>query len=101
MATPGGIDHDALWHRLFGQPGVLAQLLRSFLGGSAGAEIDLADLDLEGMHRLNAKFHAETGPRREGDMIWCIPRRDGTDTYWVLLLEFQSTHPTSTWRCVF
>jgi hypothetical protein len=40
---------------------------------------------------LNAKFHAETGERREGDMIWRIPRRGGGDTYLMLLLEFQST----------
>jgi hypothetical protein len=43
------------------------------------------------MERLNAKFHAETGERREGDVIWRIPRRGGGDTYLMLLLEFQST----------
>jgi hypothetical protein len=42
------------------------------------------------MTRENAKFHAETGDRRDGDMIWRIPRRDGGDTY-LLLLEFQSS----------
>jgi len=43
------------------------------------------------MERQKAKFHAETSERRKGDMIWRIPRRDGGDTYLVLLLEFQST----------
>jgi hypothetical protein len=45
------------------------------------------------MERLNAKFHADTGERREGDLIWRIPRRGGGggDTYLLLLLEFQST----------
>ncbi len=43
------------------------------------------------MERLNAKFHPETGERREGDLIRRIPRRGGGDTCLMLLLEFQST----------
>jgi len=79
-------DHDALYHRLFSHPGMVAQLLREFVAGPW-----LDDLDLDGMERLNAKFHAETSERRDGDMIWRIPRRGGGDNYLVLLLEFQST----------
>jgi hypothetical protein len=79
-------DHDALYHRLFGHPGVVAQLLREFAG-----DVELADLELEEMERLNTKFHAATGQRREGDMIWRIPQRGGENTYLVLMLEFQST----------
>jgi hypothetical protein len=37
------------------------------------------------------KYHAETGERCEVDMVWRIPRREGGDTYLMLLLEFQST----------
>jgi hypothetical protein len=81
-----GPDYDALYHRFFSHPGVVAQLLRGFVDGPW-----LGDLDLDGMERLNTKFYAETGQRRVGDMIWRIPRRDGVDTYLVLLLEFQST----------
>jgi len=79
-------DHDALYHRLFSHPGMVAQLLREFVAGPW-----LDDLELDGMERLNAKFHAETSERRDADMIWRIPRRGGGDTYLVLLLEFQST----------
>jgi hypothetical protein len=79
-------EHDSVYHKLFGHPGMVAQLLSDFL-----AEPWLDDLDLDGMERPNAKFHAETGERREGDMIWRIPRRGGGDTYLMLLLEFQST----------
>jgi hypothetical protein len=79
-------DHDTLYHRLFSHPGMVAQLLREFVAGPW-----LDDLDLEGMERLNAKFHAETSERRDGDMIWRIPRRGGGETWLVLLLEFQST----------
>jgi hypothetical protein len=89
MATGTRTDHDALYHRLFSDPRVVAQLLRGFVDGPW-----LADFDLDGMHRLNAKFHADTGERREGDMVWRIPRRDGQDSYLVLLLEFQSASDT-------
>ena len=79
-------DHDSVYHKIFGHPGMVSQLLRDFL-----AEPWLDDLDLDRMERLNAKFHAETGERREGDMIWRIPRHGGGDTHLMLLLEFQST----------
>ena len=65
---------------------MVAQLLREFVAGPW-----LDDLDLDAMERMNAKFHAEPSERRDGDMIWRIPRRDGGDAYLVLLLEFQST----------
>ena len=79
-------DYDGLYHRLFSHPRMVAEMLREFVAGPW-----LDDLDLDGMERLNAKFHAGTSERRDGDMIWRIPRRGGGDTYLVLLLEFQST----------
>jgi hypothetical protein len=79
-------DHDARYRRLFGNPIIVAQLLRDFVDGPW-----IADLDLEGMVPLPTKFHADTGRRRESDQIWRIPRRDGTDAYLVLVMEFQST----------
>jgi hypothetical protein len=82
-ATP---DHDALYHRFFSDPAIVAQLLREFVAGPW-----LEGLDLEGMERVDTNFHADTGQRRKGDMIWRIPRRDGGDAYVMLLLEFQST----------
>jgi hypothetical protein len=79
------IDHDALYHRLFGHPAIVAELLREFVPAPW-----LAGLDLDGMERLNTKFHADSGKRREGDNAWRIPKHDGGDAYLVLLLEFQS-----------
>ncbi len=79
-------DHDALYHRFFSDPDIVAQLLREFVAGPW-----LDGLDLDGMERLNTKFHADTGERREADLVWRIPRRDGGDAYVMLLLEFQST----------
>jgi hypothetical protein len=65
---------------------MVAQLLREFV-----VESWVGDLDLDAMERVNAKFHAEDGERRESDVIWRIPRRDGGDAYLLLLLEFQSS----------
>jgi hypothetical protein len=79
-------DHDALYHRFFSDPAIVAQLLREFAAGPW-----LEGLDLDGLERLNATFHADAGARREADLIWRIPRRDGGDAYVMLLLEFQST----------
>jgi hypothetical protein len=83
MAKP---DHDGLYHRFFSDPAVVAQLLREFVAGPW-----LDGLDLEAMERVATKFHADTGERREGDLVWRIPGRDGGDAYVMLLLEFQST----------
>jgi predicted transposase YdaD len=78
--------HDALYHRFFSDPVIVAQLLREFAAGPW-----LEGLDLDGLQRLNTKFHADTNEQRDGDLIWRIPRRDGGDAYAMLLLEFQST----------
>ncbi len=64
---------------------MVAALLREFV-----AEPWLADFDLDGITRENAKLHADSGERRDGDTAWCIPRRSGGETYLLLLLEFQS-----------
>ncbi len=78
-------DHDALYHRFFSDPAIVAQLLREFVAGPW-----LEGLDLDGLERVNTKFHTDTGEQRAGDMVWRIPRRDGRDAYLMLLLEFQS-----------
>jgi len=84
--TAANPDHDALYHRFFSDPAIVAQLLREFVAGPW-----LDGLDLDGLERVNTKLHADTGEQRAGDMVWRIPRRDGGDAYVMLLLEFQST----------
>jgi hypothetical protein len=86
QVTAASSDHDALYHRFFSDPAIVAQLLREF---AAGPWLD--GLELDGMERLNTKFHADSGERREADLVWRIPRRDGGDAYVMLLLEFQSS----------
>jgi hypothetical protein len=78
-------DYDSIYHRLFGHDGMVAALLREFVPQSL-----LDGFDLDGITPENAKFHAHSGKRRDGDTAWRIPRRDGGETYLLLLLEFQS-----------
>lgn len=77
--------HDPLYHRLFSQPFMVAELLRGFV-----TEPWIANLDLDNLDRMNAKSFPDGAHRRDGDMIWKIPLRSGGDAYLLLLLEFQS-----------
>ena len=79
-------DHDALYHRMFGHPEMVRQLLREFV-----QEPWVADLDLDRMERSNARYHSDDDQRREGDVVWRIPLRSGGDAYLLLMLEFQSS----------
>ena len=51
-----------------------------------------AGLDFSGLQRVNPKFHVgrHSARRREGDVIWRLPTREGADIYLYLLIEFQS-----------
>ncbi|MBF0153418.1 MAG: Rpn family recombination-promoting nuclease/putative transposase [Magnetococcales bacterium] len=77
--------HDAIYHRLFSYPEMVADLLRNFLDPALAAELDLSR-----MTRLNTKLTAQTGERRRGDMVWEVPIRAGGNLFLLLMLEFQS-----------
>jgi hypothetical protein len=51
-----------------------------------------AGLHFSRLKRVNTKFHTDRGSarRREGDVIWRLPTRRGSDIYLYLLFEFQS-----------
>ena len=78
-------DHDGLYHRLFSHKLMTQDLAREFIDPTW-----LENLDLDQMTRENVKFQGEKGKRRQGDIIWRIPGREGTDFYLALFLEFQS-----------
>jgi len=48
-------------------------------------------LDFRGLQRVNPKFHPNrrSARRREGDVIWRLPTRDGGASFLYLLIEFQ------------
>ncbi len=78
-------DSDSLYHRLFGHPIMVEQLVRAFVPEALSVGVDF-----DRMERVSAKFHARKGERREGDVIWRIPTADGLDLILYLLFEFQS-----------
>ena len=86
-------DHDALYHRLFSHPLMVEQVVRGFV-----PEAMAMGLDFRRMERVVAKFHGRGGRRREGDVVWRLPTRDGVDVYLYILLEFQSQ--TDWWMAV-
>ncbi|HWM67241.1 MAG TPA: Rpn family recombination-promoting nuclease/putative transposase, partial [Steroidobacteraceae bacterium] len=80
-------DSDSLYHRLFSHPNMVEELVREFV-----PEALAAGLDFSGLQRVNPKFHIgrRFARRREGDVIWRLPTREGADIYLYLLMEFQS-----------
>ena len=80
-------DSDSLYHRLFSHPKMVEDLLCEFV-----PDARTAGLDFSGLQRVNPKFHVGrcSARRREGDVIWRVPTRQGTDLYLYLLMEFQS-----------
>ncbi len=80
------IDHDGLYHLIYAHPQMVRELLQGFVDAPW-----LSQLDLARMERINAKFHADSAVRRDGDIVWRIPMRDGREAYLILFLEFQST----------
>jgi hypothetical protein len=80
-------DSDSLYHRLFAHPQMVEGLVREFVPRRLAA-----GLDFSGLQRVNPKFHSgrRSARRREGDVIWRLPTRAGSDIYLYLLLEFQS-----------
>ena len=77
---------DSLYHRLFSDPVMIEQLVRGFLPAGIAALLDFTRLE-----RVNAKFHAARGDRREGDVIWRVPTLAGEMVHIYLMLEFQAT----------
>ena len=80
-------DSDSLYHRLFAHPRMVEGLVREFVPREL-----VAGLDFSGLQRVNPKFHSgrRSARRREGDVIWRLPTREGSDIYLYLLIEFQS-----------
>jgi predicted transposase YdaD len=80
-------DSDSLYHRLFSHPPMVEALVREFV-----PEALAAGLDFSRLQRVNPKFHfrRRSGRKREGDVIWRLPTREGREIYLYLLMEFQS-----------
>ncbi|MBF0136407.1 MAG: Rpn family recombination-promoting nuclease/putative transposase [Magnetococcales bacterium] len=78
-------DHDGIYHELYSNPHMMADLLRQFV-----TEPWIQNLDLAKMEPVKTKFHVPGLPKRTSDVIWRIPARSESDVYLLVLLEFQS-----------
>lgn len=81
-------QHDRAYRAMFEHTALLQALLEEFAppGWSQG-------LDLERAHQIQGKYGLPDFEQRESDMLWKIPRKDGsTGAYVVLMLEFQSSN---------
>ena len=79
-------DSDSLYHRLFSHPHMVEDLVREFVPCEMAAS-----LDFRGLQRVNPKFHPNrrSARRREADVIWRLPTREGGASFLYLLIEFQ------------
>lgn len=77
--------HDKWYTRLFSDPRVVEDLLRSFVNESFVQELDFTSL-----RKLNTKFVPVSERSRHADVIYEIKSR-GQSAYIYLFLEFQST----------
>ena len=86
-------DSDTLYHRLFSHPLMVEGLIREFVPEAMAIGLDFARMEL-----VNTKFRSRMGRRRESDVIWRLPTKDGYDIFLYILLEFQSR--ISRWMAV-
>lgn len=77
--------HDKWYTRLFSDPRIVEELLRSFVH-----EEFVKELDFSSIKKLNTKFVPVTEKSRHADVVFEIKSR-GQSAYIYLFLEFQST----------
>ena len=74
ILTP--MHHDSGYHLLFSHPQLVEDLFKSFV-----TEPWVEQLDLSTLQRVNAKLHAEGLEHRDGDLIYRVLYRDGSEVY--------------------
>jgi hypothetical protein len=81
-------QHDRAYRAMFEHVVLLEALVEEY-GPPGWAE----GLDFEKAHQLQGKFGLPDFEQRESDMLWSVPRKDGSaGAYVVLMLEFQSSN---------
>ncbi|MDO5575674.1 MAG: Rpn family recombination-promoting nuclease/putative transposase [Fibrobacter sp.] len=77
--------HDKWYTRIFSDPKIVEDLLRSFV-----TEDFVKDLDFTSLKKLNGKFVPVSGNSRHADIVYEI-KSHGISTFIYIFLEFQST----------
>ncbi len=78
-------EHDHSYRHLFARPQLIEGLIHDFV-----PEPWVKDLDFSTLERVNATYVSHGLKRKEGDMVWKLRRRDGSEVFIYLLIEFQS-----------
>lgn len=78
-------DHDSAYKRLFQHPRMVEDLLRSIIPEAWVNELDFNEIQDTANSLIGDRLQ-----RREGDLIFRIPWKNGQPLYLCLLLEFQS-----------
>ncbi|MEL6179515.1 MAG: Rpn family recombination-promoting nuclease/putative transposase, partial [Myxococcota bacterium] len=78
--------HDRAYHALFNHPALVRSLIRDYIPTELWRVYDL-----EPIEQVSAKFITYGLLKREGDLIYKLPRRNGQALYMYLMLEFQSS----------
>jgi len=73
-------DHDGSYHTLFSNPKLVEDLLCHFAPKHL-----TRPLDFGAMEQVSAKFHAEGLERRDSDIIYRIPYREGDGEIYLYL----------------
>ena len=77
--------NDPIYKQLFGQPQMVASLLRDFV-----PEEFVPMLDFSTLARIPGEYTTDTLQERFSDMVWEIRWKDGRPCFVAILLEFQS-----------
>ncbi len=78
--------HDASYRLLFSNPAIVRGL---FQGIIEAPWLDL--LDWNGLEPLPTDYIGDKLRQRQGDIVWRLPKLDGSDVYLLLMIEHQST----------
>ncbi|HMA63837.1 MAG TPA: Rpn family recombination-promoting nuclease/putative transposase, partial [Chitinispirillaceae bacterium] len=77
--------HDSWYTRVFSNPKIVEELLKSFVNRPF-----VKDLDFTKIKKLNTKFVSERGNQRKADIVFEVKYK-GCSAFIYLFLEFQST----------
>ena len=77
--------YDRSYKKLFSHKGFIKYLLQDFVRLKWVERVDFDKITLEPVSFIDRLFN-----KKEADLIWKLPLKDGPDVYLFLLLEFQS-----------
>ena len=81
------MDFDGPYKKLFSNPEMIADLIKTFVHEDWVATLDFTTLEL-----VNSSFIGDAMERREGDLVFKVQNHNKEPSYLLLLLELQSSN---------